>query len=330
MLPYKVIVTNKQLSGSGVSGEAEFEFLSLDDAKAYATSLTTAYSQVNVYIWDGTTVIPYENSGPSLLLDTYSGAAAAYSLRLLSSAWSGESCVRVRVDTTGQPEYNIGFVNNELDTTTLEARCTGGLDAYVVTWYDQSGNNRNATQTTASAQPQIVSSGSTILKNGKPAVQNDGSNDYLVNTGGLTTSDNHMILSVHSNITSGFVFSLGYNDLNSILLWVNTSNGSRYWLNGSGNQLNSNEFTTNQRLTIGQQSSGTQSLYIDSSLNSSKSTTYVGDLVPDITIGYALRRNQGSNYYNGYIQECIYFNVDQATNRTGIETNINDYYSIYP
>ena len=69
MLPYKVIVTNKQLSGSGVSGEAEFEFLSLADAKAYATSLTTAYSQVNVYIWDGTTVIPYESSAPAFDAD---------------------------------------------------------------------------------------------------------------------------------------------------------------------------------------------------------------------------------------------------------------------
>jgi len=260
------------------------------------------------------------------LLNDYSGAAAAYSLRLLDNTYSG-SAVRVR-RASDNAEQDIAFSNNELDTATLETFASG-TDAFVTTWYDQSGNGNNATQTTASAQPQIVSSGSTILKNGKPAVQNDGSNDYLVNTGGLTTSDNHMILSVHSNITSGFVFSLGYNDLNSILLWVNTSNGSRYWLNGSGNQLNSNEFTTNQRLTIGQQSSGTQSLYIDSSLNSSKSTTYVGDLVPDITIGYALRRNQGSNYYNGYIQECIYFNVDQATNRTGIETNINDFYSIY-
>ena len=261
------------------------------------------------------------------LLNDYSGAAAAYSLRLLDNTYSG-SAVRVR-RASDNAEQDIAFSNNELDTATLESFASG-TDAFVTTWYDQSGNANNATQTTASSQPKIVSSGSTILENGKPAVQNDGSNDYLVNTGGLTTSDNHMILSVHSNITSGFVFSLGYNDLNSILLWVNTSNGSRYWLNGSGNQLNSNEFTTNQRLTIGQQSSGTQSLYIDSSLNSSKSTTYVGDLVPDITIGYALRRNQGSNYYNGYIQECIYFNVDQATNRTGIETNINDYYSIYP
>ena len=69
MLPYKVIVTNKQLGSGSGAGEAEFEFLSLDDAKAYATSLTTAYSQVSVYIWDGTTVIPYESSAPAFDTD---------------------------------------------------------------------------------------------------------------------------------------------------------------------------------------------------------------------------------------------------------------------
>jgi len=34
-------------------------------------------------------------------------------------------------------------------------------------------------------------------------------------------------------------------------------------------------------------------------------------------------------YFNGYIQEIILYASDQTANRTGIETNINDYYSIY-
>jgi len=64
MLPYKVIVTNKYLTGSGVSGEVEFDFLSLDDAKAYATALTTAYTEPRVYIWDGNQVLFYGSASP--------------------------------------------------------------------------------------------------------------------------------------------------------------------------------------------------------------------------------------------------------------------------
>jgi hypothetical protein len=33
--------------------------------------------------------------------------------------------------------------------------------------------------------------------------------------------------------------------------------------------------------------------------------------------------------WHGSIQEFVLFNIDQLANRSGIETNINDYYSIY-
>ena len=33
--------------------------------------------------------------------------------------------------------------------------------------------------------------------------------------------------------------------------------------------------------------------------------------------------------WNGKFQECIYYGTEQSANVTGIETNINDFYSIY-
>ena len=61
MLPYKVIVSNKTFNYSGTtgSGEASFEFLSLSDAKAFATALVAKYSYVIVYIWDGSGILQY-------------------------------------------------------------------------------------------------------------------------------------------------------------------------------------------------------------------------------------------------------------------------------
>jgi hypothetical protein len=117
-------------------------------------------------------ITPYSNiisvtTLEALLLDTYSGAAAAYSLRRLSGAYTG-SAIRVR-RASDNTEQDIGFVSNELDTATLESFCSG-TNGFVKTWYDQSGNGRDATQSTAANQPQIVSSGNVIEVNAKSAI----------------------------------------------------------------------------------------------------------------------------------------------------------------
>ena len=97
------------------------------------------------------------------LLDTYSGAAGAYSLRRLSSSHTG-NLIRVR-RSSDNTEQNIGYnTNNVLDTTAL-LNFVGAGDGFVTTWYDQSGNARNATQTTAANQPIIVSAGVVELNN---------------------------------------------------------------------------------------------------------------------------------------------------------------------
>ena len=87
------------------------------------------------------------------LLNDYSGAAAAYSLRLLDNTYSGNA-IKVR-RSSDNTEQDIAFVNNELYTASLETFAGAG-DAFVTTWYDQSGSGNDATQTTAASQPQIV------------------------------------------------------------------------------------------------------------------------------------------------------------------------------
>jgi len=105
------------------------------------------------------------------LLDTYPDAAAAYSLRKLRTNYSG-SAIRVRrADNT---EQDIGFVNNELDTTSLLS-FVGSGDGFVAILYDQSLNAKNQVQTTAIYQPKIVSSGVIELLNSLPSMLGDDS-----------------------------------------------------------------------------------------------------------------------------------------------------------
>ena len=101
------------------------------------------------------------------LLYDYSGAAAAYSVRQLAN--TAALAMRVREDGT-DTETDIGFDSNgDLDTAAIATHC-GANNGYVVTWYDQSGEQLDATQTTNANQPQIYD-GSMINLNGKPLVK---------------------------------------------------------------------------------------------------------------------------------------------------------------
>jgi hypothetical protein len=106
----------------------------------------------------------------NLLLDDYPNAAAAYSLRKLDKDYAG-SAIRVRKDTTGQPEQDIGFLSSgELDTVSLK-NFLNARNGFVVTWYDQSGNARNATQATQANQPRIANLGVIDRASSKPTIQ---------------------------------------------------------------------------------------------------------------------------------------------------------------
>lgn len=79
--------------------------------------------------------------------------ARAYSVRQVFAAYAGQSC-RLRGDGTGSPEADIPFSSGALDKSAAAALRTsgGGTTAFWKTWYDQSGNAVNATQSKAANQ----------------------------------------------------------------------------------------------------------------------------------------------------------------------------------
>ena len=100
------------------------------------------------------------------LLDEFGGAAAAFFTYELSTSFVGQPIVRVR-RSSDDTEQN--FTATEITDGTLTT-FTGAGDGFVVTWYDQSGNGRDATQATAGSQPQIVASGALVTENSDPAI----------------------------------------------------------------------------------------------------------------------------------------------------------------
>jgi hypothetical protein len=79
--------------------------------------------------------------------------AAAYSLRKLKN--TATNAIRIRRTSDGA-QTDIGFTAaGHLNTSAITAHCTGGSSGYVVTWYDQSGNSRNLSQTDTTKQFRI-------------------------------------------------------------------------------------------------------------------------------------------------------------------------------
>jgi hypothetical protein len=96
-------------------------------------------------------------------------ASAAYGLRRLRRLYTG-FCIRVR-RSSDNAQLDIGFDSQgNLDILALLA-FVGTGSGFVTIWYDQSGNNRHATQTTAALQPRIVSNGAIETENGRPTIR---------------------------------------------------------------------------------------------------------------------------------------------------------------
>ena len=379
--------------------------------------------------------IRLENDIERLLLNTYSGAAAAYSLRKLDNKYTSDA-IRVR-RSSDNAEQNIGFVSNELDTASLETFVNSGnvflnpditsasswtignsttynaateafdlsnetgltvrqskatanhtytitivienvtsggikvyvggtqsavistagthtlnitagssndilginpsgptscsissfyavdttADGFVAIWYDQSGNAANAAQASASAQPKIVSSGSTILVNSNPTLEFNGTSYYLqASTINVPQPTSYFITYKHNNFSSDV-----YNDLSdgNVSRQLNDNTGGGYARAFGGASLSSSILgSINQELRYSLFNGSSSALGIN---GGTLDTGNAGTLaIQDMNIG-----KSGGFSLDGNIQEFIIYPTNQSTNRSGIETNINDHYSIY-
>jgi hypothetical protein len=255
-----------------------------------------------------------------LLLDTYPGAAAAYSLRKLSENYLGFS-IQVR-RSSDNAVADIGFDGDgNLNTGALLSFCGAG-NGFVTTWYDQSGNARNASQATALNQPQIVSSGVVLNVNSKPSISFDGVDDILNMTLFTVTNYSHFSVMKKASIGSTAA-SLGNDGGQSVGLAFENN-----WYESSGGVFISGPYTnnTNQNLLSVIKSGNTPSDFVFSQNNTTLST-FSGTGFATMNIQYIGARPTLFSIQS--LQEIILYNSIQTSNKAGIDTNINSFYSIY-
>ena len=255
---------------------------------------------------------------PIGLLADYPNASAAYSLRNLIS--TNTNVVRVRRSSDNAEQ---DFSATEITDGTLTT-FTGANDGFVTTWYDQSGNGRDATQTTTSKQPKIVSSGTVITANSKPTLRFDGSDD-LLSLGNQTVGISTMIQVVKRNGTSGGTYHPIFSG----------TDGTQYFQNYVPNSTDisnlyyGSNLNTNQSFDTSLQCFQT---YFDSTTqqykNNSGSPTASATITDESTGSFKLG-GYSTNILNGDFSEFIWYSNSQLSNRIGIEVNINNHYTIY-
>ena len=266
----------------------------------------------------------YATLGGAPLLDTYTGAVAAYSLRKLSSSYSGDAII---VTTDGVDSQAIGFSGNDLDTATLESFAGSG-DAYVSTWYDQSGNSRNFTQSTLANMPKIVSSGSTITQNSKPIVEFDGTTRYMDLAAQQTFSDEFFMTFAIRPTSNANAFGSLLNGQgtaqNRVLVYENTTTSIRI-KDTSFTQIAGWDIGTYTNYTIERRSSDVIRQYFYGSEHSDDA----------LSVNWPVLFRLGGNKnldaiqsLHAQVSEMIFWNTDESANRVDIESNIRSFYSI--
>ncbi len=298
------------------------------------------------------------------LLDDYAGAAAAYSLRKIRSGYTGP-LVRVRRDNDHAEAFVFPDSNGTIsDSSPVDATIDeisvetaggtppvvpatestlgdfmGGYDGYVVVWFDQandSPNQNNAVQEVRGNQPKIYD-GTTgeVIKEGsagneKPAIYFDGSDDQMVTSHTLSSTFTMMVVSALDS---------GASKPRAIVANKYLSNvGASGWVLGhdaveiifrSNSVADATAPPSTGQILLSADGDGTGNIDIYKNSVAGTSTTEGGTSF----IG-ATRLGGGLDAFNrrllqGTIQNIIIYNSDKSANRTGIETNINDYYSIY-
>jgi hypothetical protein len=275
--------------------------------------------------------------GVAPILDTYPGAEAAYSLRLLSSTYTGDA-VRVR-RSSDNAEQNFGFVNGELDTTSVASFCSG-TDGFITTWYDQSGNGHNATQSTATQQPRLYSNllSDFFRDNGKIATYYDSADSMDANSVASTFSGTDIYLSsflVYSSVAANANrawFSLGLSTSTTPLRWFGQgTSGNEFRLD---ERDNGGTLTTTTGGDCGTQTLGTVISNMDSkevwdiTTSIGTDTASMGAATFNRFALGCLSRNTKAVFAAGYFQELIVYPSNKSTERTNIQSNIINYYSI--
>jgi hypothetical protein len=304
-------------------------------ARKIAEDMFTAYMRVFTGLPAAFAFTP----PPNYALGTTRAAERTYSLRKTNSDYLGKAVkVRRASDNTTQ---DIGFSGTALDTSALLAFAGSG-DAFVDTWYDQSGKGKHLAQADVAKQPKIVTAGAVITSGGKPAVQFDGADDHLFSTSAVG-------LYALGSATHFAVVNGAAQALSRVISEANTSFSDQQYspiIAAAGGTGNLNFQINIQSGQVGDTGSTAPAAFngtinqvsvVDTGTNMAgyvnaaavRTTAYTRGGVANLTnlsMG-AMKRTTDGQFFNGLISEVITFATGLGTtDRQAIEANQKAFY----
>jgi archaellum component FlaF (FlaF/FlaG flagellin family) len=332
-------ITNQTMlsNGTGVIGSGDSWFLKrrsgLDNALAFQDSSARALGSSAISETQG--IFAAESNGTNLKIyanGSEQDSVSAYTL-ILNGTTIGARHDEVSL-LTGQINEIIIYDSDQSDNrTAIEANIgeTYGItgipaydntvDGFVETWYDQSGNGNDATQSVAASQPKIVDGGSLVTG----GINFDGVNDALESLFNLAATQPITFFTVATQQVASSYLSINGGTSNLSLI---TSAGGNVALNGGTPLISTGVVNGVEKLVSSVADGVSSEIFIDGSSD----TVGGAGLGPTGSAGrlkigniYGLNR-----FADAEINEVIIYDSDQSANRSGIETNINAHYDIYP
>jgi len=239
-------------------------------------------------------------------------------------------------DQAGSLTFSEGDDNADFDINNFQVTVFKGA-GLVKTWYDQSvttqagdtATGNHAVQATAGSQPKIVNAGTLVPNNG---IDFDGSQFLQADSvSGMGATISTIVTSVHDSGGGGCVSlassasgttNFGTIEGNSV---SNINSRNTTSVTASASVSGSTRLTFG--LTTGQTStkSGALGGTVVESTSDYGSDFTSGEL--DIVLIGKLRASSGT-LFDGRVREALVYDTDQTDNRTAIEANIGEAYSI--
>jgi hypothetical protein len=293
----------------------------------------------------------------NLLLDSFENGHAAYSLRKLDKDYSG-SCITVR--KTSGDTLNVGFVGNFIDTAAIKT--FGGADtAFVSRWHDQSGNGYHLIQDTTGLRPWIYDGSALHYFGDRLAISFVRNYLYVPSSTALfnilhngTTTSTAIVAragvvsspdSVYSYMGTAYNSAqigmlVNYDDRPSIPFNNAYVSAVQSGVSGqlSMSNIQANAITPNAKalIFINNDADNTtlanrQNAYVSNGTIINTNTRSLAVTASNATFDFAIGRAVGPTQPNfvGSFYELVIWNADRSGNRTAIQNNINNFYSIY-
>ena len=231
---------------------------------------------------------------------------------------------------------SLGSTGNELYLKNIVVTQTTA-DGAVTTFYDQSGNGNDATNATSTEQPLVVSGGTLVTLDGYACLDGDmGADTMSQATNVIDSVGDVAIFSTYALKTDGttanqITFEIGNGTSTHRIhdtlgrggagtFGIDIRGATNYDF-GNATGVSVDDIYLNSIL------SETNGFYINGTQQTSNNAVRSGSTLDALTL---FNRGGGAFPYKGKFFEFIFFDSDQSSNRTTMETNINDHFVIYP